>query len=259
MPRNSLKQSPLELVTKAALKAGKVALRYFRKGVSAERKADGSPVTKADKETEEILIATLKKGMPGCGFLGEEFGEQGSKTQRWIIDPIDGTRNFIRGIPIWALLVALEEEGEITVGVVHNPATGELWRARKGGGAFHNGKRISASKVDSFENSIFFHSSLRKSKEGFYWDGLLRLVEKTPYQRGPGDYLGYVLVAQGQGEIYLEDGLAPWDIAANKIIVEEAGGKLTDLEGRESIYSGSALATNGKLHEQVLKILHGRG
>lgn len=254
-----MEHGTLELAEKAALKAGKVALRYFRQGVSAQKKADGSPVTKADKETEEILIETLQKGMPGCGFLGEEFGQQGSKERRWIIDPIDGTRNFIRGIPIWALLVALEEEGEITAGVVHSPATGELWSARKGGGAFRNGKRISVSNAGSLEKSIFFHSGLRKSKEGFYWDGLLRLVEKTPYQRGPGDYLGYVLVAQGQGEVYLEDGLAPWDIAANKIIVEEAGGKLTDLEGRESIYTGSALATNGKLHEQVLKILHGRG
>ena len=122
-------KAALELAQKAALKAGKVALHYFRKGVSAQTKADGSPVTQADKETEEILIATLQKGMPGSGFLGEEFGEQGSKEQRWIIDPIDGTKNFIRGIPIWALLVALEEEGEITVGVVHNPATDELWTA----------------------------------------------------------------------------------------------------------------------------------
>ncbi|MGH8004880.1 MAG: inositol monophosphatase family protein [Limisphaerales bacterium] len=249
---------PLELVTKAALKAGKVALRYFRKGVSAQRKADGTPVTKADKETEEILIVALQKGMPGCGFLGEEFGEQGSKELRWIIDPIDGTRNFIRGIPICALLVALEEAGEITAGVVHNPATGELWSARKGGGAFRNGRRISVSNIRSLEGATLFHSGLRKNKDGFYWDGLLRLVEKTPYQRGPGDYLGYTLVAQGQGEIYLEDGLAPWDIAANKIIGEEAGGKLTDLEGRSSIYSGSALATNGKLHQQVLDVLHRR-
>ena len=258
MSKKASQTFPLELATKAALRAGKVALHYFRQGVSVQKKSDGSPVTKADKETEEILIATLQKRMPDCGFLGEEFGEQWSMELRWIIDPIDGTRNFIRGIPIWALLIALEEEGEITTGVVHSPATGELWSASKGGGAFRNGKRISVSKVGSFENSIFFHSGLRKSKEGFHWEGLLRLVERTPYQRGPGDYLGYVLVAHGQGEIYLEDGLKPWDIAANKIIVEEAGGKLTDLDGLFTIYSGSALATNGKLHEQVLKILHGR-
>lgn len=251
-------KTAVELAQKAALKAGKVALRHFRKGVSAQTKADGTPVTKADKETEEILIDSLQKGIPGSGFLGEEFGEQGSKARRWIIDPIDGTRNFIRGVPIWALLVALEEEGEITVGIVHSPATGELWSARKGGGAFHNGKRISVSSVGALEKATLLHSGLKKIKESFYWESLLRLVQKTPYQRGPGDYLGYVLVAQGQGEIYLENGLKPWDIAANKIIVEEAGGKLTDLEGRESIYSDSALATNGKLHQHVLGILHGR-
>ncbi|MCI0331233.1 MAG: histidinol phosphate phosphatase [candidate division Zixibacteria bacterium] len=251
-------KNALELAEKAVLKAGKAALRYFRQGVSAQRKSDGTPVTKADKETEVILIETLQKGMPGCGFLGEEFGEQGPKERRWIIDPIDGTRNFIRGIPIWALLIALEEEREIIAGVVHSPATDEIWTAAKGSGAFHNGRPISVSNIRSLEEATLLHSGLRKNKEGLHWDGLLRLVEKTPYQRGPGDYLGYILVAQGQGEIYLEDGLKPWDIAANKIIVEEAGGKLTDLEGRSTIYSGSALTTNGKLHRQVLGILHGR-
>ncbi len=163
------------------------------------------------------------------------MGHGRSKERRWIIDPIDGTRNFVRGIPIWSLLIALEEEGKITAGVVHSPATGELWSARKGGGAFHNGKRIFVSSISSLEEATLFHSDLRKNKKGFHWGGLLRLVEKTPYQRGPGDYLGYMLVAQGQGEIYLENGLKPWDIAANKIIVEEADGKLTDLEGRETI------------------------
>ncbi|HLG93964.1 MAG TPA: inositol monophosphatase [candidate division Zixibacteria bacterium] len=251
-------KTAIELATKAALKAGKITLRHFRQGVSAQRKADGSPVTKADKETEEILITTLQKGMPGCGFLGEEFGEQGPKARRWIIDPIDGTKNFIRGIPVWALLVALEEEGEITAGVVHSPATGELWTAAKEEGACYNGKRISVSRITKLSSAQLLHSGLNAIKKSFYWDGFLRLVEKTGRQRGPGDYLGYVLVAQGQGEIYLENGLAPWDIAANKIIAEEAGGKLTDLDGRETIYSGSALTTNRKLHQQVLKILHGR-
>jgi len=251
-------KAALELAQKAALKAGKVALHYFRKGVSAQTKADGSPVTQADKETEEILIAALQKGMPGSGFLGEEFGEQGSKEQRWIIDPIDGTKNFIRGIPIWALLVALEEEGEITVGVVHNPATDELWTAAKGKGAFYNGRQILVSAIGELKRAQLLHSGLNALKKTAYWDGFLELVEKTGRQRGPGDYLGYVLVAQGQGEIYLENGLKPWDIAANKIIVEEAGGKLTDLEGRETIYSGSALATNGKLHGQVLRILQSK-
>ena len=251
-------KTALELATKATLRAGKTALRYFRAGVSAQDKADGTPVTKADKETEEILIATLQKGMPGSGFFGEEFGRQGSKARRWIIDPIDGTKNFIRGIPVWALLVALEEEGEITVGVVHNPATDELWTAAKGKGAFYNGKRISVSDIGELKSAQLLHSGLNALKNMAYWKGFLALVEKTGRQRGPGDYLGYTLVAQGQGEIYLENGLMAWDIAANKIIVEEAGGKLTDLEGRETIYSGSALATNGKLHDQVLGILHGR-
>ncbi len=135
-------------------------MRYFRKGVSAEKKVDGTPVTKADKETEEILTATLQKEMPGCGFLGEEFGEQGPKERRWIIDPIDGTKNFIRGIPIWALLVALEEEGTVTVGVVHSPATGELWTAAKGKGAFYNGKRISVSKIGELSHAQLLHSGL---------------------------------------------------------------------------------------------------
>jgi len=251
-------KSALELAKKASLKAGEAALRYFHGGANVSIKSDGTPVTQADKEAEEIIIHVLKKEMPDCGFLGEEFGEQGPKDKRWIIDPIDGTKNFIRGIPVWAVMIGLEEGGEITAGVVYNPATKQLWTAAKDLGAYYNGERISISAIDSLANAQLLHSGLNTMRKSKYWDGFLRLVESTKRQRGPGDFLGYTMVAQGQGEIYLENELKPWDIAANQIIVKEAGGEFTDFEGGSSIYSGSALATNGKLHRLVLEILQGQ-
>lgn len=233
-------------------------MRYFHNGANVSIKSDGTPVTQADKEAEEIIVDILREEVPDCGFLGEEFGEQGPKDKRWIIDPIDGTKNFIRGIPVWAVLVALEEEGKVTAGVVYNPATKQLWTAVKGAGAYYNGQPISVSAVSSLAEAPLLHSGLNAMKKSAYWDGFQKLVEKTWRQRGPGDFLGYTMVAQGQGEIYLEKDLKPWDIAANRVIVREAGGEFTDFEGSPSIYSGSALATNGRLHREVLEILQGR-
>jgi len=250
-------KSALELAKKASLKAGETALRYFHGGTNVSIKSDGTPVTQADKESEEIIVETLRKEMPDCGFLGEEFGEQGPKEKRWIIDPIDGTKNFIRGIPVWAVMIGLEEEGEITAGVVYNPATKQLWTAAKGSGAYCNDKRISVSAVDSLAEAQLLHGGLNALRKSSYWDSFVRLVESTKRQRGPGDYLGYMLVAQGQGEIYLEKDLKPWDIAANQIIVKEADGEFTDMDGTSTIYAGSALATNGRLHKSVLEILRG--
>ncbi len=251
------RQKALELAKQAALQAGEAALRYFHGGANVSIKPDGSPVTQADREAEEIIIAALRKGTQECGFLGEESGEEGSKEKRWIIDPIDGTKNFIRGIPVWAVLIALEEKGEITAGVVHNPATGELWTAAKGQGAQKNGERISVSTVGTLAEAQLLHSGLNALRKSKCWDGFVRLVDSTRRQRGPGDYLGYTMVAEGWGEIYLEKGLKPWDTAANQIIVREAGGVFTDMDGNLTIYSGSALATNGKLHKQILEILNG--
>lgn len=239
----------------AARAAGEIAMKYYRGGFEVTIKADQTPVTQADQEAEKAIRAILSRATPGFGFLGEEFGQEGSTSHRWIIDPIDGTKNFVRHIPIWAVLIALEEEGQVTTGVVHNPVTGELFWARKGEGAWANGERIRVSPCAAMGDAMLLHSSLNLLKRIGYWDGFVRLVDATSRQRGFGDYYGYCLVAAGKGEIYAEADLKPWDAAPMKILIEEAGGRLTDFEGKPDIYTGSVLATNGLLHDEALRLL----
>ena len=242
----------------AARAAGAIAMKYYTGGFDVVIKSDDTPVTQADREAEQAIVGALTRAFPEWGVLGEEFGAKGATDVRWIIDPIDGTKNFVRHIPVWATLLALEAHGEIVVGVMHNPATGELYAARKGGGARLNGQPVRVSDVDDLWSATLLHAGLRLYRKAGVWDGLVRLVDATERQRGFGDYLGYALVAEGKAEIYVEVDLKPWDLAPCKIIVEEAGGRFTDLTGKPTIYSGSALATNARLHDAALTLLAGR-
>jgi histidinol-phosphatase len=212
-------------------------------------------VTQADREAEQTIVEILRSAFPETGVLGEEFGAQGASERRWIIDPIDGTKNFVRHIPVWATLIGLEDDGEVVAGVIHNPVTGELYTARRGGGAYLNGAPIRVSDVGDLGAAFLIHAGLNILRRGGYWDDFLRLVDATDRQRGFGDYLGYGLVAEGKAEIYAEAGLKPWDLAPCKIIVEEAGGRFTDFDGRPTIYTGTSLVTNGRLHDAVLALL----
>lgn len=241
----------------AARAAGEIALSYYRSGFDVSIKSDRSPVTQADREAEAAVVEILTRACPEHGILGEEHGSRGNQESRWIVDPIDGTRNFVRHIPIWATLIALEERGELTVGVIHVPATGELYTARRGAGAWRNGERISVSKIDAMSEAFFIHAGLGLVRRQGWWDGFARLIDATDRQRGFGDFIGYTLVAEGKGEIYAELDLKPWDLAAPKIVVEEAGGRFTDFEGRPTIYSGTAIATNGRLHDAAVALLRG--
>jgi histidinol-phosphatase len=152
-------------------------------------------------------------------------------------------------------LIALEEGGEITVGVIHNPVTGDLYTGRQGGGAFLNGEPIHVSDIAGLDGACLCHAGLGVVRKTGYWDGFVRLVDATDRQRGFGDYVGYGLVAEGKVEIYAELDLKPWDLAPCKLLVEEAGGRFTDWDGRPTIYTGTALATNGRLHDAVLTLL----
>ncbi|MBM3219911.1 MAG: histidinol phosphate phosphatase [Candidatus Rokubacteria bacterium] len=230
-------------------------MRYYRGGFDVTIKPDHTPVTQADQEAERAVIEILGGALGDCGFLGEEFGAKGPQDRRWIIDPIDGTRNFVRHIPIWAVLIGLEEAGEVTAGVIFNPVTDEMYSAYRGGGAFLNGERIRVSEVTDLAQAWFFHAGLGIVRKAGWWPGFEKLIDATLSQRGPGDYLGYGLVASGRGEIYAELDLKPWDLAPCKIVVEEAGGRFTDFDGRPTIYSGTALVTNGRLHEATLALL----
>ncbi len=245
-------------MTEAARAGAEVALRHLRRGVEAARKPDGSPVTAADREAEQAIVEVLRAAFPGHGVLGEEFGARGPTEARFIIDPIDGTRNFIRGIPFWAVLIALEERGEVTAGLVHQPSTGDLYWARRGQGAFRNGERLRVSAIAALEDATLVHATLKILRRNGYWDGFMRLVDATDRQRGFGDFLCYTVVAEGKAELAVAVNVKPWDLASAKILVEEAGGRLTDLAGASTIASGTALASNGRLHDLAVALMQGR-
>lgn len=248
-----------ELAITAAKAAGRHALGYFDRDVAVEWKKDKSPVTIADREAEALIRQQVQAAFPGDGFLGEEFGEQPSTTGfRWIMDPIDGTKSFVRGIPLWGTLIGLEYRGEQIAGVVCMPAfNGTTYHALRGGGAFRDDRPIHVSKIDRLDDAVLFYSSVswfvaaKKERE------FLALAAGTARQRGYGDFYGFMLVAQGSGEIMAEHGVNPWDVAAVKPIIEEAGGRFTDWGDTPTIMKPDVIASNGKLHAAALAILNG--
>ena len=253
-------QQALAAAKEAAHRAGEVILSYYSSYYEVQSKGVDNPVTTADLAANRVLHETLLAAFPEAGWLSEESADDAARLQHdyvWIIDPIDGTKNFVRRVPFWAILIALEEDGAVTTGVVFNPVTGELLTARKGEGAFANGERIHVSGCDRMADAMVLHSGLRILRTAGYWGGLERLVDAAGRTRGFGDYYGYSLVAAGRAEVYIEADLKPWDIAAVKIVVEEAGGRLTDFSGRSTIYDGTVLASNGWLHALALGLLTG--
>ena len=240
-------------MVEAARAGGATALEHYRRdGLSVALKADRSPVTEADRAAERAILDVLRARCPDHGALGEELGESGPRARRFIVDPIDGTRNFVRRIPTWAALIGLEEEGVVTAGVVFQPVSGVLHTAWRGQGAYRDGARIRVSPIDALERALVVHSSVNFLRRSAYWDGFLRLADRTQVQRGFGDFSAYLWVAEGQGEIALSTTVKAWDVAALKVLVEEAGGRLTDLDGRSGIYGSTVFASNGLLHDAAL-------
>lgn len=253
---NSDWRNRYELAVTVAKEAGQLALRYFDTNVTVEWKKDQSPVTIADREAEDLLRKRLLGAFPKDGFLGEEFGNTpGISGFRWIVDPIDGTRNFVRSIPLWATLIGLEYREEQIVGVAELPALAQSYRAFRGEGAFRNDRRINVSKVSELAEAVMFYSSLSWFIKANRQDVFLELVKRVQRQRGFGDFYGFLLVAQGSGELMVEHGVHVWDVAAIKPIVEEAGGRFTDWEGQPSIHRPDVLASNGVLHKEILRLL----
>jgi len=247
----------LEVAIAAAKAAGEVALRYFRTSLEVESKADYSPVTVADREAEQRAVAVLREAFPDHGVLGEEFGERAGSGARWIIDPIDGTKSFIRGIPYFATLIALEEEGEITTGAVYAPALDDLLYAQRGSGAFDRHGRLRVSTVETVSRSMLVFGGAGMLRSRGYWQAYERLVDHSERQRAYGDYFGYTFVARGQAEAMVDVDLKPWDLAALKIIIEEAGGRFTDFAGHPTAFGGSAIASNGRVHEEIRRLIAG--
>lgn len=261
MPSKSINQSKeLSLALNIAQTAGEIALQHFAHGVSATMKSDNTPVTVADQECERMIREMLGAEFPHDAILGEEEGESSDAAlakRKWIIDPIDGTYNYARQIPVWSMLIALEDAGEIVLGVVHAPAMEETFWAERSAGAFRNGERTHVSKISQMDQAQFVFGAPSRVAAMGLWDGLKRVVETTYRQRAFGDYLTFAHVFNGKAEAGLEVGVKPWDLAPMKIIVEEAGGRYTDLKGGGSIYDGSCLVSNGLLHDEMLRLLLG--
>lgn len=240
----------------AAQEAGREALRYFDTGVAVETKPDQSPVTIADRSAEEVFRKRLVEQFPDDGFLGEEFGDTvGTSGFRWIIDPIDGTRSFIRGIPIWATLIGLEYQGEMIAGVAYNPVWKQTHRALRGDGAYRDERRIRVSDEQHFDKSLLAYSSFSYFRQVGKQTAFAELLVKTERSRSYADYYGFVLVAQGSVELMVDHGVHIWDIAGLKVIVEEAGGMFTDWHGGLGVDRPDVVASNGKVHAAALEIL----
>lgn len=236
----------LTLAHELADAADAIALPRFRSGLAIETKPDLSPVTEADRAVEAEIRRVLAEERPGDAILGEEEGAVGSGSRRWIVDPIDATRNYARGIPVWATLIALEEDGEVRLGVVSAPALGRRWWAERGAGAFANGERLHASAVSTVEEAVLSFA---------FSDELPAIAARAWQARGFGDFWAHMLVAEGAVDGAIDPGVSEWDLAAVQVIVEEAGGRFSDFSGESRIDGGNGLSSNGRLHDALLAAL----
>ena len=248
----------LDFALESAQRAGALTLGYFNAGVAHERKADHSPVTEADRGAERLLRERIAQVFPKHGVLGEEYGEQrGTDPARWIIDPIDGTFSFIRGVPLYSVLIGLEWQGEMVLGVIHMPALGETVYAARGAGCFWNGRRARVSPVGELEQATLLTGG------GGMFDRTGRTVAFERVRRACGghrswcDGYAYALLATGRAEVVVDPVMAIWDLAALVPVVLEAGGAITNWSGAPGHAHGEAVATNGRLHAEVLSRLSG--
>jgi histidinol-phosphatase len=260
-------KADLELALKLADIADGISLeRFYSQDLVVETKPDATPVTDADRSVEAALKEVLKAQRPEDSLIGEEYGSTGENlhgkgSRTWIIDPIDGTANFMRGVPVWATLIALAVDGKPVVGVVSAPAMGRRWWAAPGVGAHtkHIDGRtaeLQVSKISDLEHASLSYNSLKLWDENGMLDSLMQLTRKVWRTRAYGDFWAYMLLAEGTLEITSEHNLAIYDIAALVPIVEQAGGRITDLHGELTTSSSSVLATNSVLHSTVSEILN---
>ena len=239
--------------------------RFEAHDFAVESKPDLTPVTEVDRAVEQLVSQRLADERPDDALLGEEFGSRGSEGgRRWIIDPIDGTKNFVRGVPVWATLIGLYDGEEALVGVVSAPALGLRWWASAGGGAFRSvrggqAQRLGVSRVGDLADASVSYSSLSGWQERGLRDGLLGLFDDVWRTRAYGDFWSYMMVAEGVVEIAAEPELELYDMAALVPIVTEAGGTFTGLDGRSGPFGGDAIASNGLLHEAARTRLNGAG
>lgn len=242
-----------EFAADLAWQAGKLTLRYFQTDLATELKADQSPVTVADREAERLMRRMIETRYPEHSILGEEEGEsQPGASFRWILDPIDGTKSFVRGAPLYAVLVGLEREGQPVVGAVNIPALGDFLHAARSQGCLWNGRRARVSPIRALDEALLLCTDSESMERYGRAAEYRRLAAATKMQRTWGDAYGYVLVATGRAEVMLDPQMSVWDCAALLPVLEEAGGSFTDWRGTPTIHGGEAIATNGALLEAVL-------
>ncbi len=254
----------LDFAVDVATQAGQVTLRWFRRDLAVETKADGSPVTAADREAERLIREAIASRFPADDLLGEELGESprepaaaSSPAARrcWVIDPIDGTRSFVRGVPLFGVLLALVETGTPVLGVIHLPALGETVAAARGEGCWHKGARARVSTEARLDRALVLTTDVEGSERRHGAAGWERLRRAAGSVRTWGDCYGYALVATGRAEVMLDPVMAPWDVAPLAPIIEEAGGVFTSWHGERAYPTGSAVATNAALAAEVRALL----
>lgn len=254
------------LLEAIAKEADAISMRYFRaEELRIERKGDGTAVTQADRAVEEMARAKVKASGLALDVLGEELGGDNAKSAnvsdraRMIIDPIDGTEEFTRGIPTFGTLMAIERNGEIVAAMVSAPGLHSRWWAYRGEGAYRDRKRLRVSNVDSLSKAMVFTTGTGPSKNASDQTKIRALLDAARNSRSFGGFWQHMLVAEGAVEVALDWTSKPWDLAPLGIIVEEAGGRSTNVRGERTIYTGQLVSTNGKIHEEVLRILQGGG
>lgn len=250
-------KSDLEFALALADEADAITMRHYQSAsLSVRTKIDMTPVSEADEAVERMIRERVTAERPGDGIVGEEYGTTGATARRWIIDPIDGTKNYVRGIPVFGTLIGLEENGRVVAGVVSAPAMARRWWASASEGAFCNTlgttRQLHVSGIGTVESSHLAYDAIGDFDQHGGAVRFLSLTRRCARSRGFGDFWAHMLVAEGAVEIAIEPAVAIWDMAPVQLIVEEAGGRFTDLRGESRIDGGSAVSTNGLVHEAVL-------
>lgn len=246
----------VEFAVETAFQAGKLTLGYFQTEIQTEFKTDNSPVTVADQKAEELIRSRIERHYPGHAILGEEFGEQSSTSAyRWIVDPIDGTKSFMRGVPLYGVLIGLERDGQVVAGVSYFPAIGDMVYASLGEGCFWNGRRAYVSQTQNLDRAVVSFTDFGNFAKYGRTSAFERLAKKTFYRVGWSDAYGHMLVATGRCDIMLDPIMNAWDCGPFGIILKEAGGYFGNWQGEETIYGNEALSSNKYLLEEVLGLI----
>ena len=249
-------EAELEVLRSAAARAGDLALRYRRRGFVVDAKADRSPVTSADRACERLIAGLLEEAFPDDGLLGEEGARKPSRSgRRWIIDPIDGTRDFVRGGPAWAILIGLEAGDDTAAGVCFLPLLGDMYFASRGNGAWRNADRIQASPIADLSRAVLCLTGFDNLARQSFAPRLLPWAARFWTVRNFGGALDAMLVASGKAEAWIEPSVKAWDLAPLKVIVEEAGGRFFNFDGSSSIHGGNAVACSPGIEEEIRRFL----